>query len=146
MVQQVRTVCDSCGGKGFTLSNKCFYCDGRGVKTESNEIKIKLPHGIDDGQFLKLESLGDFQNGEYGDLVIQIQMSKTEDFEKMNNDLIYNLNLNYKDLKKESYIIPHPDGDLNVAAPKQFDSSRPLRLRASSLSELRSPVPSAWKM
>ena len=54
MVQQVRTVCDSCGGKGFTISHKCFYCDGRGVKTESNEIKIKLPHGIDDGQFLKL--------------------------------------------------------------------------------------------
>ena len=67
-------------------------------------------------------------------MVIQIQMSKTEDFEKMNNDLIYNLNLNYIDLKKESYIIPHPDGDLNVAAPKQFDSTRPLRLRAKGYS------------
>jgi molecular chaperone DnaJ len=129
MVQQVRTVCDSCGGKGFTISHKCFYCDGRGVKTESGEIKIKLPHAIDDGQFLKLESLGDFQNGEYGDLVIQIQMTKTEDFEKMNSDLIYNLSLSYNDLKKESYIIPHPDGDLNVAASKQFDSTRPLRLK-----------------
>jgi len=129
MVQQVRTVCDSCGGKGFTISHKCYYCDGRGVKTESGEVRVKLPHGIDDGQFLKLESLGDFQNGEYGDLVIQIQMSKTEDFEKMNSDLIYNLYLNYNELNKESYMIPHPNGDLNVSAPKQFDSSRPLRLR-----------------
>lgn len=135
MVQQVRIVCDSCGGKGFTLAQKCYYCDGRGVKTESSEIKIKLPHGIDDGQFLKLESLGDFQNGEYGDLIIQIQMTKTEDFEKMNSDLIYNLFLDYSDLKKESYIIPHPHGDLNVAAPKQFDTSRPLRLRGKGYNQ-----------
>lgn len=129
MVQQVRIICDGCGGKGFTLAQRCYYCDGRGVKTESSEIKIKLPHGIDDGQFLKLESLGDFQNGEFGDLVIQIQMSKTEEFEKLNNDLIYNLFLNYEDLKKEFFIIPHPNGDLNVSSPKQFDTSRPLRLR-----------------
>jgi len=129
MVQQVRISCETCGGKGFTISHKCYFCDGRGVKVESSEVKIKLPHGIDDGQFLKLESLGDFHNGEYGELVIQIQMSKGEDFEKINSDLIYNLFLTNKDLKNDSYIIPHPNGDLNVSAPKHFDTSRPLRLK-----------------
>lgn len=129
MVQQVRMTCESCGGKGFTLIHRCYGCDGRGVKSETNEVKIKLPHGVDDGQFLKLESFGDFANGEYGDLVIQVQMVKTEEFEKMNSDLIYNLYLGYDDLKKDKYSIPHPDGELNVSAPKQFDTSRPLRLK-----------------
>jgi len=129
MVQQVRMTCDVCGGRGFTLIHRCYYCDGKGVKNEPNEVKIKLPHGVDDGQFLKLESFGDFSNGEYGDPVIQVQMVKTEEFEKMNNDLIYNLFLNYEELMKENYIIPHPDGELNVSSPKQFDSSRPLRLK-----------------
>jgi molecular chaperone DnaJ len=129
MVQQVRMTCDTCGGKGFTLIHRCYYCDGKGVKSEVNEFKIKLPHGIDDGQFLKLESFGDFTNGEYGDLVVQIQMNKTDEFEKMNNDLIYNIYLSYDDLKKDKYSIPHPDGELNVSAPKLFDTSKPLRLK-----------------
>jgi molecular chaperone DnaJ len=129
MVQQVRMVCEPCGGKGYTLVHKCYYCDGRGVKSEINDIKVKLPHGIDDGQFLKLESFGDFINGEYGDLVVQIVMTKTESFEKINNDLIYNLFLGYDDIKKDKYSVPHPDGELNISSPKQFDTSKPLRLK-----------------
>ena len=129
MVQQVVTGCDSCGGKGYTLKHKCYLCDGRGTKTETNEVKFKLPHGIDDGQFLKLESLGDFVNGQHGDLVLQIQMTKNEFWEKFNNDLIYNLTLGYDDLKKEKYLVPHPDGEINISAPLKFDTSRPLRVR-----------------
>jgi len=129
MVQQVRMSCDTCGGRGYTLVHRCYYCDGRGTKSEINDIKIKLPHSIDDGQFLKLESFGDFVNGEYGDLVVQILMTKTESFEKINNDLIYNLFLGYDDIKKDKYSVPHPDGDLNISSPKQFDTSKPLRLK-----------------
>jgi molecular chaperone DnaJ len=129
MVQQVRMSCDTCGGRGYTLVHRCYYCDGRGTKSEINDIKIKLPHSIDDGQFLKLESFGDFVNGEYGDLVVQIVMTKTESFEKINNDLIYNLFLGYDDIKKDKYSVPHPDGELNISSPKQFDTSKPLRLK-----------------
>jgi molecular chaperone DnaJ len=129
MVQQVRMSCDTCGGRGYTLVHRCYYCDGRGTKSEINDIKIKLPHSIDDGQFLKLESFGDFVNGEYGDLVVQILMTKTESFEKINNDLIYNLFLGYDDIKKDKYSVPHPDGELNISSPKQFDTSKPLRLK-----------------
>jgi DnaJ-class molecular chaperone len=32
-------------------------------------------------------------------------------------------------LTQEKYIIPHPDGNLSMDAPKIFDTSRPLRLR-----------------
>jgi DnaJ-class molecular chaperone len=67
--------------------------------------------------------------GEYGDLVLQIQMVKDEFWDKINNDLIYKLFLNYDDIKKDSYLIPHPHGDINVTAPKIFDTSRPLRVR-----------------
>ncbi len=129
MVQQVVVGCETCGGKGFTLTNKCYFCDGRGVRGESSEIKIQLPVGIDDGQFLKLENLGDFSNGQYGDLVIQIVMTKDEKWEKMNNDLIYNLHLGYEDLIRDTYTVPHPNGELTVNAPTSFDTSKPLRLK-----------------
>ena len=129
MVQQIRTVCPTCGGKGSVIINKCYHCSGKGTKTQSQEFRLNIPHGADDGQFLKVQNLGDFSNGEYGDLVIQIQMTPKDGYEKINNDLIYNQYLNLEEVQQDKINIPHPDSDLMMSAPKIFDSSKPLRLK-----------------
>lgn len=129
MSQQIRTACPTCAGRGYTLVHKCFGCDGRGTKQSTADMRITIPKGIDSGQYLKVENAGDFKNGEYGNLVIQIVVIPHDGYEKINNDLIYNLFLNFEDLKKDKYNIPHPDGDLRIDAPKMFDTSKPLRLR-----------------
>lgn len=129
MVQQVRTQCQSCAGRGYTLVHKCYYCDGRGSKPTSNDVKITLPVGVDSGQYLKLQDLGDYRNGEFGDLIVQVEVVSQDGYEKINNDLIYTLTLNLEEIQKDKFLIPHPDGDLNMEAPKVFDTSRPLRLK-----------------
>ena len=129
MVQQIRTACPNCGGKGYTLVHKCFTCDGRGSRNAVHEIKIKLPEGIDNGQYLRLNGLGDFRGGEYGDLIIQIEVVSKDGFEKINNDLVYTLVLNLDEIQREKFIIPHPDGNLSMEAPRIIDTSKPLRLR-----------------
>lgn len=129
MMQQIRTACGTCAGRGYTLTHKCYNCDGRGVKSNTHDVRVQLPVGIDNGQYLKLQNLGDFKNGEYGDLVIQIEMVNQDGFEKMNNDLIYSLFLNIEEAQQDKFKIPHPDGELFMTAPKIFDSSKPLRLR-----------------
>lgn len=129
MVQQVRTQCQSCGGRGYSLIHKCYYCDGRGTKPHSNEVKITLPVGIDSGQYLKLQNLGDYRHGEFGDLIVQVEVVNKDGYEKINNDLVYTLFLNLDEIQKDKFLIPHPDGDLNMEAPKVFDTSKPLRLR-----------------
>lgn len=129
MVQQIRTTCQTCAGKGNVIINKCHHCTGKGTKTQAQEIRINIPYGADDGQFLKLQNLGDFYGGEYGDLVIQIEMTPTDGYEKMNNDLIYNLYLNLEQAQQDKFNIPHPDGDLMMSTPTTFDTSKPLRLK-----------------
>ena len=129
MVQQIRTACTTCGGRGYTLVHRCYNCDGRGVKPQTHEVKVKLPMGVDNGQFLKLANLGDFKNGEYGDLVIQIEMVNQDGYEKMNNDLIYNLFLDLEQIQQDKFTIPHPNGDLIMNALPIFDTSKPLRLK-----------------
>ena len=129
MTQQVRSACPTCGGRGYTLVHKCYGCDGRGTKQNAADLRFMIPKGVDSGQYLKIERAGDFKNGEYGDLVIQIEVVPKDGFEKFNNDLIYNLFLNLEDLKKDKYNIPHPDGELRIDSPKTFDTSKPLRLR-----------------
>jgi DnaJ-class molecular chaperone len=73
--------------------------------------------------------MGDFRNGDWGDLVVQVEIQNENNFEKINNDLIYNLFLNYEDIKSEKFTIPHPDGELSITSPKMFDTSKPLRVR-----------------
>lgn len=127
--QEVRQVCKSCNGDGFKLINKCHTCAGTGKKPTTESIKIKLPVGIDDGQFLKLAELGDYHNGIYGNLVLQIRMMNIDGYEKMGNDLILNYYMDIDELKNDSIIIKHPSSDLKMDLPIEFDSSKPLRLK-----------------
>jgi molecular chaperone DnaJ len=127
--QEVRQVCKTCNGDGFKLNNKCHMCSGSGKKPTTETIRIKVPVGIDDGQFLKLGELGDFHDGIYGNLVIQIKMMNIDGYEKIGNDLILNYYMDIEALKKDSIIIKHPSSDLKMDLPMDFDSSKPLRLK-----------------
>lgn len=129
MVQQIRTVCSACNGQGRVIVERCYLCSGKGTSQTVNSIKIKIPQGIDSGQFLKLNNLGDFRNGQLGDLIIQVELTPKDGFEKINGDLVYNLILNLDEIQNEKFIIPHPDGNLSLQAPKIVDTSKPLRLR-----------------
>jgi molecular chaperone DnaJ len=129
MVQQVRTNCATCGGRGYSLVHKCNYCDGRGYEQKIGSVFLNLPHGIDNGQFIKVPQGGDFRNGKNGDLMIQIQVISSDGFEKIGNDLVYNLFVNYDELLFDKYKIPHPDGDMIISSPKVVDTSKPLRVK-----------------
>jgi molecular chaperone DnaJ len=128
-VQMVATQCPSCQGHGYFLPNPCFICNGTGDKDEIKTLEISIPHGIDDGQFLRLQQQGDFRNGVFGDLILRINLEKQDNFEKFGNHLVYNAFFDLDDLKKDSFEIPHPDGNITAKLPKLFDTSKPLRLK-----------------
>jgi len=129
-VQMVRTACNGCGGRGFTFKTTCHSCVGSGTKDMMDSINVAIPHGIDNGQFIRAQGKGDFTNGSYGNLLIKFNVQPLEDFEKVNNDLIYNKFFNLDELKSDSFEIPHPDGKLAIKMPDEFDTTKPLRLKS----------------
>ena len=133
-VQLMRQVCNTCRGNGYVLTKKCTTCDGNTTKNVTETIDIKLPHGVDEGQFYRLEGKGDFSKGMYGDLILRIKIAPQDNFEKLNNDLVYNAYLCFDDLQKDSLEIPHPSGTVSVKLPKEFDSSKPLRVKGKGFS------------
>lgn len=128
-VQLVSTECGQCNGRGEILTNPCFVCNGTSNKDEIKTIDINLPHGVDEGQFLRLKSLGDYRNGNYGDLVVRIKIYSENNFEKFGNNLVYNNFLTLDQFQSDSFTIPHPDGELNIKFPKKIDTSIPLRVK-----------------
>lgn len=127
--QIVHSSCPSCSGKGFHVIKACYSCNATGTKGEMKIIHVNIQHGMDDGEFYRIESAGDFHNGNYGNLLIKIQIKNDECWEKVGDDLIYSNYLDYNNLKDETLEIPHPDGIVSIKYPDLFDTSKPLRLK-----------------
>ena len=128
--QIFKQTCNSCAGKGFNFTKICGGCSGKGVKSSPDSITIKLPHAIDDGQFLRLQNKGDWKDGMYGNLVLRIRVQSEKNFTKNGDDLIYDAYFGLEDLKKDSIEIPHPKGNISIKLPNHFDSSKPLRVKS----------------
>jgi len=121
--------CNHCKGAGSLYKKVCDSCNGKTTKSKLEIIKIKIPHGVGDGQFFKMQGKGDFHNNTYGNLVIKVKIKPENNFEKIGNDLIYNSYLGYEELTLENVEIPHPDGKLSIKLPEIFDTSKPLRVK-----------------
>ena len=131
MFMQIITVeCPSCRGRGFTLKTACNSCSGEGTKPSMEQITIKVPHGIDSGQFVKIQGKGDYSENVFGDLVIRFNVTPIDNFEKQGGDLIYNKFFDLDELKKNSFEIPHPDGTISIKMPQEFDTTKPLRVKS----------------
>ena len=128
--QIIQETCPSCTGRGYIITNSCTSCIGKGTQGEFKSINVTLQHGIDDGEFYRVESAGDFHNGVYGNLLLKVRMKKDVNWEKVGDDLVYNNFLDYDDLTNESCEVPHPDGKIVVKYPELFDTITPLRVKS----------------
>jgi len=127
--QTVRSVCPSCQGKGKQITMYCTACGGVGTRPHFESVSITLPIGTDDGQFFKLQQKGDFSQDMYGDLVIQVVLEPDSEYQKIGNDLVYNLFLDLDNIQDDYFTIPHPSGELRIQSPEIFDTTKPLRLK-----------------
>lgn len=125
------TTCPTCSGGGYEITNACNVCNGHSVKQEINTIDVNVPKGVDNGDFLRVHQRGDYHtNGTFGDLVVKIVVNKSDNFEKMGDDLIY-----YKELTPvnllldDKFNVPHPDGDIMINLPENLNTEKPLRVR-----------------
>jgi molecular chaperone DnaJ len=128
--QIIRQTCNSCGGRGFSYKTTCGTCHGSTTTSSTETISIKLPNGIDEGQFLRVQGKGDFKDGIYGNLVVKVKVVPENNFEKSMDDLIYNAYFDLESLKSDSVKVPHPLGEISIKLPGEFDTSKPLRVKS----------------
>lgn len=133
-IQMVNVNCTSCNGQGYIYTRKCNTCNGTTSTDKLEELEIKIPHGIDNGQFLRMNGKGDYKNGVIGNLVVKINLTNIENFEKVGHNLVYNKFFTLDEIQKDSFDIPHPGGKLNVKFPNNIDTSVPMRIKGKGFS------------
>ncbi len=125
----MQTTCNSCGGNGFSFKSVCNVCSGEGRLDENQSVTINTPVGISDGQLIKAQSLGDYYEGTFGDIIFKVKITEQDGFEKSAGDLVYTKFLGLDDFELDELKIPHPHGEISIKMPNTVDTSKPLKVK-----------------
>ena len=87
--------CPTCQGEGRIIRNKCKNCSGEGRIKGEETIKVSIPSGVSDGNYLTLRGQGNAgrRGGSAGDLIVLIQETEHEHFMRDGNNIYYDLTL-----------------------------------------------------
>lgn len=128
-------VCDKCQGQGKIPKEKCHTCRGIGLVKKQDEIKIKVPADIDDGETLKLAGAGEAViGGVTGDLYIRVHVKADKIFRKQGSDLVMELKVKLTDaLLGAKYPVKTLDGDIELSIPEGVSYGEVLRIRGKGV-------------
>lgn len=123
--------CATCAGRGEMPATKCETCSGAGVLKKSEEITIKIPAGIEDGEMIKLVGQGEaISAGTPGDLYVKIHVERDPTWRREGTSLVTELNVKLTDaLLGGEYTLHALDGDLSLTIPEGVAFGETLRVR-----------------
>lgn len=133
---QSTTTCPTCGGEGRIITKKCPECNGEGVRLEEEVITLNIPAGVADGIQLTMSGKGNAarHGGVNGDLLILIEEEPHPELLRDENDLIYNLLLNFSTAALGGTVeVPTIDGKAKVKIDAGTQPGKVLRLRGKGL-------------
>lgn len=95
---QTTKTCSTCFGSGKIPEEKCSQCGGHGVHKKQEEIEVKIPEGIRDGEMLRVYQYGEaVQGGTTGDLYVKVHVGSHAIFKRDDVNLTMNLNIKLSD-------------------------------------------------
>lgn len=91
--------CPTCQGEGRIIKNKCKACNGEGREKGEETIKVSIPSGVSNGNYITLRGQGNAgrRGGQSGDLIVLIEEKEHEDFIREGNNIYYDLGLSIPD-------------------------------------------------
>ena len=81
------TTCRSCRGNGKIATKRCEECRGEGMTKKTKKVELKIPRGIENGQYMRIIGEGGHGEGRPGDLYVEISIKDHEIFERHGTDL-----------------------------------------------------------
>lgn len=127
--------CSACSGAGKIAEEKCTECKGHGVSRREEEITIKVPAGIENGEMVRLTEAGEaVQNGTAGDLYARIHVAPHAIFKRERENLVMDLKVKLTDaILGAEYSLETLDGQIKLTVPKGVSSGDVLRVRGKGI-------------
>lgn len=92
--------CPTCNGAGQLIKERCGECAGDGRVQVEDTIKVNIPAGVEEGNYIPLRGKGNAgrRNGPAGDLIVVIEEKEHEYYTRQGDNILYNLTLSYPDV------------------------------------------------
>ena len=137
---QQATVCDNCEGTGKVPEKKCSVCHGKGVEESEQEIKLKIPAGIEDGATIRLRERGEaIARGERGDLYVSIRVKPHKHFTREGDIILSEEHVSMVDAALGTEIdVETVDGPVTMKVPAGSQSGTDFKLSNHGVPHMRS--------
>ncbi len=128
-IQQAST-CPKCHGRGKIPEKLCTVCRGKGTERKNQQIKLKIPAGIDDGATIRLREHGEATaNGPKGDLYVNIRVKPHKKFTREGDLVLSSEHINMIDAALGTEIdVETVDGPIRMKVPAGTQSGSDFKL------------------
>lgn len=112
--------CSACGGTGRKVTKFCRVCGGRGKISQTENVRVKIPAGVDTGSRVKLKGMGGSgtAGAPSGDLHIEITVRHHPVFKRKGDDIYLELPVTFTEVSLGAKIeVPTIDGRASMTLP-----------------------------
>ncbi|MCA9333899.1 molecular chaperone DnaJ, partial [Candidatus Saccharibacteria bacterium] len=136
---QQASVCHECEGTGKVPEKVCSVCHGKGVKSKRQDIKLKIPAGIDDGATIRLRERGEaIARGEKGDLYVNIRVKPHKKFTREGDIILSEEHVSMVDAALGTEIdVETVDGLVTMKIPAGTQSGTDFKLSSHGVPHIR---------
>ena len=137
-IQQAAT-CHTCHGRGKVPEKECTVCGGRGVKRDKQDIKVKIPAGVDEGSAIRLNGRGEaIAGGTAGDLYVAIHVQPHKKFTREGDLILSEETISMVDAALGCELdVETIDGELTMKIPAGTQSGTDFKLSGHGVPHLR---------
>jgi molecular chaperone DnaJ len=135
------SACQNCGGEGRIIQEPCVSCRGDGRVQGESTIKVTIPAGVSEGNYIPLRGEGNAgrRGGPPGDLIVAIEEEPHEVFTRSGDDVILDLLISFPDAALGAEIeVPALNGRARLKVEPGTQSGRILRMREKGIPHLNS--------
>ena len=131
--------CKRCNGKGKIIKEKCSDCNGAGYVNRNEEIKIKVPAGIDDNQVITMRGKGNASRtgGPSGDLQIEVTVIPHAILQRNKFDLYMDLPVPFTTAYLGGKVsVPTTKGNYELLIPALTQTNTVFKLKGKGVKHL----------
>jgi molecular chaperone DnaJ len=133
--------CPDCGGAGKRRP-PCALCNGKGTVPKTEQVKVRIPAGVDTGSRVKVAGKGEGGRlgAPAGDLYIITNVGKHKHFTRKGDNIYVTVPITVSEAALGARIeVPTVEGKAQLRIPPGTQSGQRFRLRERGIPSLRNP-------
>ena len=133
--------CQNCGGEGTVIREPCQTCKGDGRVQGETTIKVTIPAGVSEGNYIPLRGEGNEgrRGGPAGDLIVVIDEQPHKVFVRNGDDVVLDLLVSFPEAALGADVeVPTLTGRAKLKVEPGTQSGHILRMREKGIPHLNS--------